>query len=380
MVQIEVAAGVELEIAGGRTVVPSWHWRRTHWLAAPCPTCTRQPDSRRLVWRRRHVSIASHPPPPADAVSGGSSRTSQYRAVDCSSTSLDAVTTARLIIELAGAGTPLVATAVPGEVAELLGPDLVAAIEACAVEGLAEPRLRAPLRRPPPTGASPPLGVRESGRARSRARPMVSASPSVSILLATSRPEMVTFAIEQMAAQQYPNVEILCGLHGISLPPPTRAQIAGIAPHAQLIEIGTDHDLGQVLALLAERAAGDLVTKWDDDDWYATEHLLDLVAAMRYSGASVVASAEYVCLSSRSHATAVPESGRNVLTTIAGGTLMLTRSMLQAIEAGQPARDASIVCSSRRFRQLAARAIAYRVRYLLRRHSLRSEPHVAGRG
>ena len=50
----------------------------------------------------------------------------------------------------------------------------------------------------------------------------MSASPSVSILLATSRPEMVTFAIEQMAAQQYPNVEILCGLHGISLPPDTR--------------------------------------------------------------------------------------------------------------------------------------------------------------
>ena len=214
----------------------------------------------------------------------------QYRAVDCSSTSLDAVTTARLIIELAGAGTPLVATAVPGEVAELLGPDLVAAIEACAVEGLAEPRLRerhsVALRRLVHRHHSvyENLAALAAGRGH-----MVSASPSVSILLATSRPEMVTFAIEQMAAQQYPNVEILCGLHGISLPPPTRAQIAGIAPHAQLIEIGTDHDLGQVLALLAERAAGDLVTKWDDDDWYATEHLLDLVAAMRYSGASVVA-------------------------------------------------------------------------------------------
>ena len=43
----------------------------------------------------------------------------------------------------------------------------------------------------------------------------VSASPSVSILMATNRPEMVTFAIEQMAAQDYPNVEILCGLHGV---------------------------------------------------------------------------------------------------------------------------------------------------------------------
>jgi Glycosyl transferase family 2 len=263
----------------------------------------------------------------------------EHRAVDCSSTSLDTATTARLMLDLAGAGAPLVATAVPDDVARLLGPDLVAAIEGCAVKELADPRRRErhsiALRRLVHRHHS----VYENLAALAAAHGhTVSASPSVSVLMATNRPQMVTFAIEQMAAQQYPNVEILCGLHGVSLPPATRERLAAVAPHAQLFDVATDRDLGQVLALLGERASGDLVTKWDDDDWYATEHLRDLVAAMRYSGAGVVAKpAEYVYLSSldltlRRFST----GGETFSTTIAGGTLMLTRSLLHQV-GGWPA-------------------------------------------
>ena len=302
MVQIEVAAGPELAIAGGP---PLSYYHKTgderRWLAAHLPhvhtpmgfTSRGVPATTRLDrigskavtarGRRRVIATAR-----------------QHRAVDCSSTSLDAVTTARLLVDLAGAGAPLVATSVPDEVARLLGPDLVASIEGCAVEGLADPRLRerhsVALRRLVHRQHS----VYENLAALAAAHGhTVSASPAVSILMATNRPEMVTFALKQMAAQRYPNIEILCGLHGFSLPATTRERVAAITPHAQLFDVGSDRDLGQVLALLGERASGDLVTKWDDDDWYAPEHLSDLVAAMRYSGAGVVAkAAEYVYLSS----------------------------------------------------------------------------------
>ncbi|HKF89011.1 MAG TPA: hypothetical protein VKB85_13185, partial [Propionibacteriaceae bacterium] len=77
---------------------------------------------------------------------------------------------------------------------------------------------------------------------------------------------------------------------------------------------------------------------WDDDDWYASEHLLDLVAAMRYSGASVVAkAAEYVYLSSLNLTLRrFPEGAETFSTTVAGGTLMLTRSTLKEM-GGWPA-------------------------------------------
>ena len=342
MVQIEVAADdPELAIAGGPPL--SYHHdngQGRRWLAAHVPhlhapigfsarglaatTSLVRMRSIAATERRRRRLIET---------------ARQYRAVDCSSTSLDAVTTARLMLDLAGAGAPLVATAVPDEVAGLLGPDLVAAIESCAVEGLADPWLRerhsVALRRLVHRHHSVYENLAALAATHGHA---VSALPSVSILMATNRPEMLTFAIEQMAAQQYPNVEILCGLHGFSVPAATRERVAALAPHAQLFEVGTDRDLGQVLALLADRASGDLVTKWDDDDWYTTEHLHDLVAAMRYSGAGIVGKpAEYVYLSSldltlRRFST----RAETFSTTIAGGTLMLTRSMLQGI-AGWPA-------------------------------------------
>jgi hypothetical protein len=342
MVQIEVADdGRELAIAS-RNPLSYYHGagEGRRWLAAHLPhihtptgfsprgwaasTRLDQIASIATTERRRRRLIAA---------------AREHRAVDCSSTSLDAETTARLVLDLAGAGVPLVATAVPDEVAGLLGPDLVAAIEGCAIEELADPRLRErhsiALRRLVHRHHS----VYENLAALAASHGhTVSASPSVSILMATNRPQMVMFAIEQMVAQEYPHVEILCGLHGVSLPPATREQVAALAPHAQLFDVAADRDLGQVLALLGERASGDLVTKWDDDDWYATEHLRDLVAAMRYSVAGIVAKpAEYVYLSSLDLTVRRFSRGAETFsTTIAGGTLMLTRALLDEV-GGWPA-------------------------------------------
>jgi hypothetical protein len=38
-------------------------------------------------------------------------------------------------------------------------------------------------------------------------------------------------------------------------------------------------------------SSGALISKWDDDDWYGSEHLLDLVTALEYSGADLVGKA-----------------------------------------------------------------------------------------
>jgi hypothetical protein len=73
---------------------------------------------------------------------------------------------------------------------------------------------------------------------------------------AMTRLELITSTLPASAGvaatREYQAVdcfEILCGLHGSSLPAPTREQVAAIAPHAQLFNIGADRDLGQVMAL-----------------------------------------------------------------------------------------------------------------------------------
>jgi hypothetical protein len=73
-----------------------------------------------------------------------------------------------------------------------------------------------------------------------------------------------------------------------------------------------------------------LVTKWDDDDWYGPQHVLDLALAHDYSGAEVVGkAAEFVYLESCDTTIRRMSTGaESYSATIAGGTLLMSRSWL----------------------------------------------------
>ena len=75
--------------------------------------------------------------------------------------------------------------------------------------------------------------------------------------MAPNRPEMVTFAIEQMVGATDPNAKSCADSMGFLLPAATREQVTAIAPARAAVHIGKkpDRDLGQALALLGERAS-----------------------------------------------------------------------------------------------------------------------------
>ncbi|GAB2498625.1 glycosyltransferase family 2 protein [Nocardiopsis aegyptia] len=118
------------------------------------------------------------------------------------------------------------------------------------------------------------------------------AEPVVSVVLCTRRPEMVGFALRQVARQRGVEVELVLALHGFGLDTPrVRADVAAFrdAGHAAVVfEAGPDAVFGSVLNGAIARASGSLVAKMDDDDWYGPDHLADLVLARRYSGADLV--------------------------------------------------------------------------------------------
>ena len=64
-----------------------------------------------------------------------------------------------------------------------------------------------------------------------------------------------------------------------------------------MIRVDGELTLGDALNAGVEASRGELVTKMDDDDYYSTEHLWDLVLALEYSGADLVGkAAEFVYL------------------------------------------------------------------------------------
>ena len=62
-----------------------------------------------------------------------------------------------------------------------------------------------------------------------------------------------------------------------------------------VVGVSSERSLGDALNAGVDAASGEVVTKMDDDDWYGSDHLWDLMLALDYSGAELVAKgAEFV--------------------------------------------------------------------------------------
>ena len=140
---------------------------------------------------------------------------------------------------------------------------------------------------------------------RSRARQILGATgldapgPEVSILAPTRRPERLGEVIDTVRSQTYPRLELVLALHGDGFGGDAEiaALTATLQHPVQVVRVDADKPLGAVLNAAVEASSGTLLTKMDDDDYYASEHVWDLVLAHEYSRAELVGkSAEYVYL------------------------------------------------------------------------------------
>ena len=110
--------------------------------------------------------------------------------------------------------------------------------------------------------------------------------PSVSVLLATRRPERLRHAVANVGRQDYPGLELVLALHGggfAAVRAPCRAGMT-----VRVVRVARERPLGVALAAAAALATGELLAKMDDDDGYDAWHILDLVLARVYSGAELV--------------------------------------------------------------------------------------------
>jgi hypothetical protein len=157
--------------------------------------------------------------------------------------------------------------------------------------------------------------------------------PTVSALLVTRRPHRVAAAVAALAAQTYPDMEIVVGLHGVRLPPAERDALAA----AVLVDIPAELSFGAALAAATRAAHGSLVAKVDDDDRYGPEHVWDLVLARHYSGATVVGKAAEFTYLAPYDTTVRRRMGSEIYSdVVAGGALLLSRGDLEAVGGWRP--------------------------------------------
>lgn len=119
---------------------------------------------------------------------------------------------------------------------------------------------------------------------------IMTTTPKISAIVSTIRPHQLKHIVETIGKQKDVEVELILVAHKFSpnhedLKEMTKS--AGIVAY-RLLELGEESTLGDCLNAAASVASGDFIAKMDDDDLYGEYYLFDQVAALRYSGASLV--------------------------------------------------------------------------------------------
>jgi glycosyltransferase involved in cell wall biosynthesis len=206
-------------------------------------------------------------------------------------------------------------------------------------------------------------------RAAERAGVRLARDPSVSVVLATRRPEMLGFALRQVRRQAGVDLQLVLAAHGFE---PDASVVAEHGPERVVVRAQpAEMPFGDVLNAGVEAADGDLVLKMDDDDWYGRDFVADLLLARSYSGAEMVGTpAEFHYLVEKDVTVRRGHQVELYAPFVAGGTMLVERGLLREVGGFRSVRrfvDAQLIAAVQR-----AGAATYRTHglgYLLRRNA-----------
>ena len=196
----------------------------------------------------------------------------------------------------------------------------------------------------------------------------------LTVLLATRRPGELVGACGRIARQTHAHTNVIIGLHGDGWDDDAEGQVHAIlGDRSTTRRFASSVVFGEVLSAMTAAATTELVTKWDDDDFYGVDHIADLVRAYRYSGADVVGKgSEFVHLASSDETIRRFSVGAEEYSPVlAGGTLLTSRAWLDHV-GGWP-RTANRVDAGLIESTLSAGGSTYRThgfQYVLRRRAM----------
>ncbi len=287
----------------------------------------------------------------------------------------DPVLIAALLLRVAAGGTPCVVAPVALAPLELLHPELRShlAVELAPLlaDDLALARVAADQRRAAWRHHDRTLEWAPGSSGGWQPRLAPPRRPTISVLLATRRPALVTYALKMLAAQRDVEVEVIVALHGGGEVADVEEELRRHGLAGSAFTAPVEVPFGAVLQAAVARSHGALIAKWDDDDLYGPDHLLDLVLALRQTGAALVGKAqEFVYLQS-SGTTVWRTPGRAEAPSVglAGGTFLTPREALASIGGYPPVARA--VDYHLKMRLQAAGELVFRTHgfgFVLRRH------------
>ncbi|MET3948373.1 spore maturation protein CgeB [Arthrobacter sp. UYCu512] len=114
--------------------------------------------------------------------------------------------------------------------------------------------------------------------------------PSVSALVSTMRPHQLEHILQTVGRQRGVDVELVLLTHGFEADADHLAHLAHINNVGKYKALAAANalSLGECLNLCVAASTGTILSKMDDDDYYAPNYLIDMLHTLSYSGADVV--------------------------------------------------------------------------------------------
>ena len=157
--------------------------------------------------------------------------------------------------------------------------------------------------------------------------------PSVSVVIATCRPDNVKFAIENYRKQVYAEKELLLVLNNAIFDVESIEAQARDLNNVRIVQVDGRVTLGESLNRGVEEASGYYIAKMDDDDYYGENYLSDMMLAADFSGAEILGKGTYFVHMKASNITALRSvaSQHEFTDFVAGATLTGQREVLREI-------------------------------------------------
>ena len=170
------------------------------------------------------------------------------------------------------------------------------------------------------------------------AQPLIYGWPSVTMILATHRPDFLHRIVEMLSQQTYPTLELVVLTHGFDLDDHIGSHLSELRYPVIHQELPAHVNLGEVLGVGTSLASGELITKIDDDDFYGPEHVWDLVTARMYSGAQIVGKAlDHIYLAAQDRTVFRPTyAAEKYADFVAGGTMLISQGDLRSVGGWRP--------------------------------------------
>lgn len=160
--------------------------------------------------------------------------------------------------------------------------------------------------------------------------------PKISVVCSTNRPAHLLHLVQQVGGQADVEVQLVLVAHGFDADNRRIRHDAAEAGISELIVTSApvEWSLGECLNAAVERADGEVVAKFDDDDIYGEYYLLDQVNALRFSGADLVGKQASYAYLTRQEAIVLrnPEREHRWTSFVAGPTFVAPAATFKAAQ------------------------------------------------